>query len=58
MIILHEIVQLGKQLREAEQLQQMFNMDEDQMTLQIPLMNTDEDKKTITPVETRDNLNL
>ena len=44
--------------REVEQVQQMFNMDEDQTILQTPLMDTDEDEQTITPVETRDNLNL
>ena len=44
--------------REAEQIQQMFNMDEDQTLLQTPLMDTDQDKQTISPVETRDNLNL
>ena len=33
-------------------------MNEDQTILQTPLMDTDEDKLTITPVETRDNLNL
>ena len=36
----------------------MFNMDEDQTILQTPLMDTDEDKQAITPVEARDNLNL
>ena len=40
--------------REAEQIQQMFNMDEDQIILQSPLMDTDQGKQTITPVETRD----
>ena len=44
--------------REAEQIQQMFNMDEDQTILQTPLMDTDKDEQTITLVETRDNLNL
>ena len=39
-------------------MQQMFNMDEDQTLLQTPLMNTDQDEQTISPVETRDNLNL
>ena len=32
---------------EAEQLQQMFNMDKDQAILQTPLMDTDEDEQTI-----------
>ena len=44
--------------REAEQIQQMFNMDKDQMILQTPLMDMDQDEQTIPPVETRDNLNL
>ena len=44
--------------REAEQIQQMFNMDEDQKILQAPLTDTEEDKMTITLMETRDNLNL
>ena len=29
--------------REAKQIQQMFNVDEDQMILQTPLMDVDED---------------
>ena len=36
----------------------MFNMDEDETILQIPLMDTEEDKMTITLTEARDNLNL
>ena len=44
--------------REAEQMQQMFNIDEDQTLLQTPLIYTDQDKQTISPVETRDNLNF
>ena len=44
--------------REAKQIQQMFNMDEDQSILQTPLMDIDQDGQTISPVETRDNLNL
>ena len=36
----------------------MFNMDKDLTILQTPLMDTDEDEQTITPVETRNNLNL
>ena len=36
----------------------MFSMDEDQTILQSPLMDIDQDEQTITPVETRDNLNL
>ena len=41
-----------------EQIQQMFNLDNDQTTLQTPLMDTDDDKMTITLTETRDGLNL
>ena len=44
--------------REAEQIQQMFNMDEDQTILHTPLMDVDQDRQTISPVQTRDNLNL
>ena len=44
--------------REAEQIQQMFNLDKDQTLLQTPLMDTDQDKQTISPVQMRDNLNL
>ena len=36
----------------------MFNMDKDQTILQTPLMDTEKDELAITPVETRDNLNL
>ena len=36
----------------------MFNMDEDQMVLQTPLMDMDQDGQTISPGETQDNLNL
>ena len=36
----------------------MFNMDEDQTTLQTPLMDPDKDEQTITLIETKDNLNL
>ena len=44
--------------REVEQIQQMFNMDKDQTMLQTPLMDTEKDEQTLTPVEVRDNLNL
>ena len=44
--------------RETEQIQQMFNMDEDQTILKNPLMDTDEEQLTIIPMEARDNLNL
>ena len=33
-------------------------MDKDRTILQTPLRDTDKDEQTITPVETRDNLNL
>ena len=44
--------------REVEQIQQMFNMDEDQTILQTPLMDVDQVRQTISPVETRNKLNL
>ena len=44
--------------RETEQIQQMSNMNKDQTILQTPLMDTEEDKMTITPIETKDNLKL
>ena len=44
--------------REVKQIQQMFNMDEDQTILQAPLMDIDQNRQTISPVETMDNLNL
>ena len=47
-----------KENRETKQMQQMFNMDEDQTILQTPLMDTEEGAMTITSIETRDNLNL
>ena len=43
--------------REAEQIQQMFYKDGDQTILQTPLIDVDQDRQTISPVETRDNLN-
>ena len=58
MITLQGNVQLGKQVGKQKQMQQMFNMDEDQTILQTLLMDTDQDEQTITPVETSDNLNL
>ena len=36
----------------------MFNLDDKQTTLQTSLMDTDDDEMTITPMETRDGLNL
>ena len=44
--------------REAEQIQQMFNINEDQTLIQTLLMDRDKDELTITPVDTRENLNL
>ena len=44
--------------REVKQIQEMFNMDENQTILQTPLMDIDQDRQTVSPVETRDNLNL
>ena len=44
--------------REAKQIQQMFNIDEEQTILQTPLMDIDQDGQTLSPIETGDNLNL
>ena len=44
--------------REVEQIQQMFNMDEDQTLLQIPLKDIDQVRQSLSPVEARDNLSL
>ena len=44
--------------RDPEQIQQMLYMDKDQTILQTPLMDTDQDGQTISPVETRYNLNV
>ena len=44
--------------RETEQIEQMFNMDNDQTILQTPLMDIDKEELTILPMEARDNLNL
>ena len=41
--------------REVEQIQQMFNMDEDQTILQTTLMDVDQVGQSISPVETRNN---
>ena len=43
--------------REIEQIQQMFNLDDEQTLLQTSLMDTD-DEETITPTESGDSLNL
>ena len=44
--------------RETKQIQQMFNMDKNQTLIQTSLMDTDKDELTITPTDTRGNLNL
>ena len=44
--------------REVEQIQQMFNMDEDQTILQMPLMDVDQFRQSRSPTEARENLNL
>ena len=43
---------------EVEQIQQMFNMDKEQTILQISLMDIDQVRQSISPVEARENLNL
>ena len=43
--------------KEIEQIQQMFNLDNEQTLLQTSLMDTD-DEETITPIESGDSLNL
>ena len=48
----------GQANREIEQIQKMFNMDDDQTILQTPLMDTDKGQLTIILMEARDNLNL
>ena len=61
MTILHQecLVRLARQTsRETKQIQQMFNIDEDQTLMQTLLMDTDQDEPTITPIDTRGNLNL
>ena len=36
----------------------MFNLDEEQTAIQTSLMDTDDNEVTITPMESRDGLNL
>ena len=43
--------------REIEQIQQMFNLDDEQTLLQTSLIDT-EDEEMITPTENGDSLNL
>ena len=44
--------------REVEQIEQMFNMDEDQALLQMPLIDTEQVRQSINTTEARENLNL
>ena len=44
--------------REIEQIQQMFNLDDEQTILETSLTDTDDNEMTITLMETRDGLNL
>ena len=44
--------------RETEQIQQMFSLDNDQPILQTTLIDTEDDIMMITPMETRESLNL
>ena len=48
----------GQESRETEQIQQMFNMNNDQTILQTPLTDTEGDEMIVTPMEVSDNLNL
>ena len=41
--------------REVEQIQQMFNMDEEQTILQTPLTDIDQVRQSISPLEAREN---
>ena len=43
---------------EVEQIQQIFNMDEDQIILQTPVMNVIQVRQSISPVKGREHLNL
>ena len=44
--------------REVEEIQQMFNTDEDQTLVQMPLMDTDQVVQSVSPTEAREHLNL
>ena len=44
--------------RETEQIQQMFSLDDDQTLLQTLLIDREDDVMMITPMKTRDCLNL
>ena len=45
-------------MREVEQIQQMFDIDEDQILLQMPLMDIDQVRQSVSPTKARENLNL
>ena len=44
--------------REVEQIQQMFNMDEEQTLLQMPLIDTNQVRQSVNTIEAREHLNL
>ena len=44
--------------REVEQIQQMFNMDEEQTLLQTSLIDTNPVRQSVNTTEARENLNL
>ena len=44
--------------REVEQIQQMFNMDEEQTLLQTPIINTNNARQSTSTIEAREHLNL
>ena len=44
--------------REVEQIQQMFNREEDQTLLQMLLIDTDQVRQSVNTTEVRENLNL
>ena len=44
--------------REAESIQQMFNMDEEQTLLQMSLIETNQERQSVNTIEAREHLNL
>ena len=44
--------------REAETIQQMFNMDEQQTLLQTPLIDTNQARQSVNTIEPREHLNV
>ena len=44
--------------REVEQIQQMFNVDEERTLLQMPLIDTNQVRQTVNTIEAREHLNL